>query len=54
MFNYHEDKLKTGIHTVTAVQFEGGEPTGKVLNFTEAKFEIKEKNNKKALFFVLG
>jgi len=37
-----EDTLKPGIHTVTAVQFEGDEPTGKVLNFTEAKFEIKE------------
>ncbi|WP_144507314.1 hypothetical protein [Bacillus mycoides] len=38
-----EDQLKPGIHTVTAVQFEGDEPSGKVLNFTEAKFEITER-----------
>ncbi|WP_144508532.1 hypothetical protein [Bacillus mycoides] len=38
-----EDPLKLGIHTITAVQFEGDKPTGKVLNFTEAKFEIKER-----------
>lgn len=32
-----EDPLKLGIHKVTTVQFEGDKPTGKVLNFTEAK-----------------
>ncbi|QWI48380.1 hypothetical protein [Bacillus mycoides] len=38
-----EDQLKPGIHTVTAVQFENDDPNGKVSNFTEAKFEIKER-----------
>ncbi|OJE45020.1 hypothetical protein BAQ49_07640 [Bacillus proteolyticus] len=38
-----EDTLKLGIHTVTAVQFEGDDPKGKVLNFVEAKYEVKEK-----------
>lgn len=39
------DQLKPGIHTITAVQFEGDEPSGKVLNFTEAKFEITERKS---------
>ncbi|MFP9131282.1 hypothetical protein [Niallia sp. BSM11] len=34
--------LDTGTHTVTAVQFEGDDPNGKVINYTEAKFEVKE------------
>lgn len=39
------DQLKPGIHTITAVQFEGDEPSGKLLNFTEAKFEITERKS---------
>ena len=38
-----EDTLKPGMHTVTAVQFEGDKPTGRVLDFSEAKVEIKER-----------
>ncbi|WP_342715436.1 hypothetical protein AAG068_18785 [Bacillus paramycoides] len=38
-----EDTLKPGVHTVTAVQFENDDPKGKVLNFIEAKYEVKEK-----------
>ena len=38
-----EDTLKPGLHTVTAVQFKNDDPKGKVLNFIEAKYEVKEK-----------
>lgn len=37
-----ENKLKPGVHTVTAVQFENDDPAGKVINFVEAKYEVKE------------
>ncbi|XLP25541.1 hypothetical protein ACFMB7_33020 (plasmid) [Bacillus toyonensis] len=37
-----EEQLNYGIHTVTTVQFEGDDPSGKVLDFKEAKFEIQE------------
>ncbi|KEK25125.1 hypothetical protein [Bacillus gaemokensis] len=33
--------LETGYHTVTAVQFENNDPSGKVINFTQVKFENK-------------
>jgi len=37
------DLLKPGIYTVTAVQFENDDPNdGKVVNYTEGKFEVKE------------
>jgi PBP1b-binding outer membrane lipoprotein LpoB len=36
------DSLKPGVHTVTAVQFENNDPAGKVINFVEAKYEVKE------------
>ncbi|OXB98948.1 MULTISPECIES: hypothetical protein [Bacillus] len=42
-FTLAEDTLKPGVHTVTAVQFENDDPKGKVLNFVEAKYEVKEK-----------
>ncbi|PGW64320.1 hypothetical protein COE18_06705 [Bacillus cereus] len=42
-FSLEEDTLKPGVHTVTAIQFEGDDPKGKVLNFVEAKYEVKEK-----------
>ncbi|MGS0532119.1 hypothetical protein ACU80C_19695 [Bacillus mycoides] len=42
-FSLEEDTLKPGVHTVTAVQFENDDPKGKVLNFIEAKYEVKEK-----------
>ncbi len=42
-FPLEEDSLKPGVHTVTAVQFENDDPKGKVLNFVEAKYEVKEK-----------
>ncbi|HGO9409109.1 TPA: hypothetical protein ACLBZV_003469 [Bacillus cereus] len=42
-FPLEEDSLKPGVHTVTAVQFEDDDPKGKVLNFVEAKYEVKEK-----------
>ncbi|HDR7363129.1 TPA: hypothetical protein QCX21_000796 [Bacillus toyonensis] len=42
-FSLEEDTLKPGVHTVTAVQFENDDPKGKVLNFVEAKYEVKEK-----------
>jgi len=41
-FTLAEDTLKPGVHTVTAVQFENDDPKGKVLNFVEAKYEVKE------------
>lgn len=34
--------LEPGTHTVTAVQFEGDDPNGQIINYTEAKFEVKE------------
>jgi hypothetical protein len=37
-----DTRLKTGVHTVTTVQFENDDPTGNVLNFVEAKYEVKE------------
>jgi hypothetical protein len=37
------NNLKVGEHTVTAVQFENDDPEGTVINFVEAKYEIKEK-----------
>ncbi|MFJ8119528.1 putative lipoprotein [Bacillus sp. RC218] len=42
-FPLEEDTLKPGVHTVTAVQFENDDPKGKVLNFVESKYEVKEK-----------
>ncbi|MCI0767649.1 hypothetical protein [Bacillus sp. TL12] len=33
--------LEAGYHTVTAVQFENNDPSGKVINFVQAKFENK-------------
>ncbi|MED0960486.1 hypothetical protein [Bacillus paramycoides] len=42
-FPLEEEALKSGVHTVTAVQFENDDPKGKVLNFVEAKYEVKEK-----------
>jgi len=36
------DLLETGTHIVTAVQFEEDDPNKKVINYTEAKFEVKE------------
>ncbi|WP_329764363.1 hypothetical protein [Bacillus nitratireducens] len=42
-FSLEEDTLKPGVHTVTAVQFENDDPKGKVLNFIESKYEVKEK-----------
>ncbi|TXR98750.1 hypothetical protein DN390_16525 [Bacillus sp. SH7-1] len=42
-FSLEENTLKPGVHTVTAVQFENDDPKGKVLNFVEAKYEVKEK-----------
>lgn len=42
-FTLAEATLKPGVHTVTAVQFENDDPKGKVLNFIEAKYEVKEK-----------
>lgn len=36
-----EETLKPGIHTITAVQFENDDPSGKVISFAEAKFENK-------------
>lgn len=37
-----KDGLKPGIHTVTAVQFEGDDPTAAVTTYTETQFESKE------------
>jgi hypothetical protein len=39
--NLSEDRLKVGMHTVTAVQFENDDPASTVINFVEAKYEIK-------------
>lgn len=40
--NLQENTLKPGVHTVTAVQFENDDPaSGKVINFVEAKYEVK-------------
>ncbi|WP_459503591.1 hypothetical protein [Bacillus sp. C1] len=36
-----QETLETGYHTVTAVQFENNDPSGKVINFVQAKFENK-------------
>ena len=33
--------LETGSHTVTAVQFENDDPSGKVISYTQAKLETK-------------
>ncbi|MBC6972919.1 hypothetical protein H9I32_11160 [Bacillus sp. Xin] len=33
--------LEAGYHTVTAAQFENNDPSGKVINFVQAKFENK-------------
>jgi len=40
--NLSENRLKPGVHTVTAVQFENDDPAGNVINFVEAKYEVKE------------
>lgn len=37
-----ENRLDIGVHTVTAVQFEGDDPTAAVINLVEAKYEVKE------------
>ncbi|PFE03176.1 hypothetical protein COE15_24515 [Bacillus cereus] len=36
-----QSTLETGYHTITAVQFENNDPSGKVINFVQAKFENK-------------
>jgi len=36
-----ENALKAGVHTITAVQFEKNDPKGKIINYAEAKFEVK-------------
>ncbi|PEJ48203.1 hypothetical protein CN692_24155 [Bacillus sp. AFS002410] len=39
-----EQTLKPGVHTVAAIQFDNDDPnTGKIVNFIEAKYEVKEK-----------
>lgn len=35
------EALKTGIHNVSAIQFENNNPNGKVIGYQEAAFEIK-------------
>lgn len=35
------EALKTGIHKVSAIQFENNNPNGKVIGYQEATFEIK-------------
>lgn len=37
-----KEKLCPGEHVISAVQFEGEKATGKVLNYAEAKFKIKQ------------
>jgi uncharacterized lipoprotein len=40
--NPGKNDLKIGVHTVTAVQFDNDDPAiGKVINFVEAKYEVK-------------
>ncbi|MEC2496409.1 hypothetical protein P9W82_23270 [Bacillus cereus] len=36
-----EKTLETGSHTITAVQYENNDPTGKVISFNQATFETK-------------
>lgn len=40
--NLQGDLLKPGEYTVSAIQFEGNEPTGAVVSYKEAKYEVEE------------
>ena len=40
--NVEGDLLEAGTRTVAAIQFENDDPTGTAINYTEAKFEVKE------------
>ena len=38
-----EDALKTGKHTVEIVQYENDDPTGTMVTYKKAEYEVKEK-----------
>lgn len=40
--NLSKELLKPGIYTVTVVEFDNNEPNGKVTEYHETKYEIKE------------